>query len=137
MNIRKSDYMIVFDGGSIGNPGRGYGSYAITGPGGEQRITKLEFSGRVTSNEAEYDTLAAALEGLLAALRAAGDDPAATSVSVRGDSLLVINQLTGEWKARELRMQERRDRILALARHFKRVSYVHQPRARSVAVLGH
>ncbi len=49
---------VVFDGGSKGNPGAGYGSYALQWPGQAQpEIVRLEFSGRMTNNEAEYDTL--------------------------------------------------------------------------------
>jgi ribonuclease HI len=136
--LQSSDFTIVFDGGSIGNPGRGYGSYALFRQSdGMKQIKRLNFPGRVTNNEAEYDTLAIALETLAKTMRADGQDPALASVEARGDSQLVIYQLTGRWKAREPRMQERRDRILAIARQFKRVSYIQHPRAESVKILGH
>ncbi len=54
--------VIIFDGGSKGNPGKGYGSYALRWPGQQERIVKLQFGDDVTNNEAEYDTLIAALE---------------------------------------------------------------------------
>lgn len=138
----KSDYTIVFDGGSIGNPGRGYGSYAVANnavsaqPAGWQ-IKRLNYPGRVTNNEAEYDTLIAALQTLPETLSAAGQEPLQTTVDVRGDSLLVIYQVTNRWKAHEPRMAERRDKVIALARQFKRVSFTHHPRAQSVKILGH
>jgi ribonuclease HI len=132
------DYTIVFDGGSIGNPGRGYGSFALTARADNKPdIHRLNFDGRVTNNEAEYDTLVAALQRLLSDLRSRSQDPAAIAVDVRGDSQLVIFQVTGRWKAREPRMSERRERVLALARQFKQVSFAHHPRAQSVKLLGH
>ena len=58
---RPSDYLLVFDGGSKGNPGPGYGSYAITRTrDGAQRLERLEFGDGYTNNEAEYDNLIAA-----------------------------------------------------------------------------
>ncbi len=32
--LGEADYVVVFDGGSEGNPGRGYGSYAVRAGGG-------------------------------------------------------------------------------------------------------
>jgi ribonuclease HI len=136
-SMTKADYLIIFDGGSKGNPGRGYGSYAIQTTGSPPRIVSLDFPGRVTNNEAEYDTLIAALESLADVVRRQGGDPATRQIEVRGDSLLVIEQVTGRWKASEPRMRERRDRVRVLAGRFKRVSYVHHPRSESVKVLGH
>jgi len=135
--VTKADYTIVFDGGCIGNPGRGYGSYAITDGAGKRSVTRLDFPGRTTNNETEYDTLIAALAGLAASVQAQGVAPAGVTVDVRGDSLLVISQVTGSWKAREPRMAERRDRVLALAKQFKRVTFTQHPRAATLKVLGH
>ena len=142
----KSDYTIVFDGGSLGNPGRGYGSFAVASNGeaansaaqaSPWQIKRLNFDGRVTNNEAEYDTLISALETLPETLRAAGKEPGQITVDVRGDSQLVIFQVTRRWKAHEPRMAERRDRVLVLVKQFKHVSFAHQPRAQSVKILGH
>lgn len=133
----KTDYTIIFDGGCIGNPGRGYGSYAITDGAGKTTVTRLDFPGRTTNNEAEYDTLIAALSGLLASLQVQGVAPGVITVDVRGDSLLVIRQVTGLWAAREPRMAQRRTRVQGLARQFKHVAFTQQPRAATVRVLGH
>jgi len=135
--MTRADYVIVFDGGSIGNPGTGYGSYALIGSDGTKRIERLRFAGRVTNNEAEYDTLVASLEDLLSMIRQTGCRPTEFSVEVRGDSQLVIYQVTGRWKARDERMRQRRDRVIALARQFKHVAFVQHPREESVRVLGH
>lgn len=131
-------YTIIFDGGSRGNPGPGYGSYALYASR-KRIVMRLEqdFSSQMTNNEAEYQALAAGMEHLLRILAGSKADPAQCDVQVRGDSLLVILQLSGRWKARDARMQARRDGILALARSFKSVTYTHQARSRSYALFGH
>ncbi len=132
------DYLIVFDGGSRGNPGQGYGSYALTRlQDGARRLERLEFGGGYTNNEAEYDTLIAALQDLVQRIEEAGRRPEEFSLEIRGDSALVINQLQGRWKAKEARMAERRDRGRELLRRFGSVTLKAHPRAESVRVLGH
>lgn len=132
------DYVVVFDGGSKGNPGWGYGSYAIRRvKDGAQRIERLDLGDGYTNNEAEYDSLITALRDLIGRIEAARRDPAEFSLEVRGDSLLVINQLLGRWKVKELRMQERVDRCRPLLRRFAAVELKQQPREASVRVLGH
>jgi len=132
------DYVLVFDGGSRGNPGWGYGSYAlIRVKDGAQRLKRLELGDGYTNNEAEYDTLAAALKYLTQRIEVAGRRPQEFSIEVRGDSALVINQLLGTWKAKEPRMKERRGRCLRLLGQFGAVELKTQPRDESVRVLGH
>jgi ribonuclease HI len=129
MQTRK--LVLVFDGGSKGNPGVGYGSYAVV-MGSKTTLTRLEFGDGVTNNEAEYDTLITALEALVE-----GGDAAQVDLEIRGDSQLVIYQVLGKWKARDGRMRARRDRVRDLLRHFKGFRLVLQPREHSVRVLGH
>ena len=91
-------------------------------PGQAQQIVQLQFGDGVTNNEAEYDTLAAALEAVVKRLHDFKADPATARVGFRGDSQLVINQGLGEWKCREDRMRQRRDRVRALpgSEHLRR-----------------
>jgi ribonuclease HI len=128
---------IVFDGGSLGNPGRGYGSYQITVGESEPRIERLQFGDRITNNEAEYLALIRALDDAAATLRAVNIDPKAAKVEVRGDSQLVLKQTTGEWKARLPHLQALRDRARGLVDAFGSVALTWHPRAHSVRVLGH
>ncbi len=102
---------ILFDGGSQGNPGPGYGSYRIRFPDGREETVRLDFGRRMTNNEAEYHTLLAALEDLAGRLRREGRGLAEFLVEIGGDSALVISQLTGDWKARNPRMRALRDRV--------------------------
>jgi ribonuclease HI len=132
------DYVLIFDGGSKGNPGWGYGSYAIVRVrDGAQRLERLDLGDGYTNNEAEYDSLIAALQDLLHRVEEADRQPQEFALEVRGDSALVINQLQGKWKAKDLRMRERRDRCLRLLRRFGQVQLKTQSREESVRVLGH
>ncbi len=128
---------IIFDGGSRGNPGQGYGSYALRWPGQPQQIVQLKFGGSVTNNEAEYDTLIAALEATCKRLADHSADPATARLIVNGDSLLVINQVLGKWECKEERLRTRRDRVRALLGDFGFWKLEHHRRDKSVEVLGH
>lgn len=134
----KPDYLLIFDGGSKGNPGPGYGSYAITRlQDGARRLERLDFGKGYTNNEAEYDALIAALEDLIARIEDAGREPEEFSLEIRGDSTLVINQVQGRWQAKEPRMRQRRDRCRRLLARFGAVVLKAHPREESVRVLGH
>jgi ribonuclease HI len=128
---------IVFDGGSKGNPGKGYGSYELRWPGMQPQVVRLQFGNNVTNNEAEYDTLIAALEAVLKRLQDGGADPATAQLDVRGDSLLVVNQVLGKWKVKEERLGVRCQRVRQLLARFGRWRLSHHDRARSVERLGH
>jgi len=144
MEESKADYTIIFDGGSIGNPGRGYGSYALMRSRGVQLnaptgtiLARLEFGDGVTNNEAEYLSLIAGLKGLLVVVERQGLDASSLSVEVRGDSLLVINHLRGLWKVRNRRLQPLWAEAKALLERFGQAKLQWQSRVESVAILGH
>ncbi len=129
-----ADYLIVFDGGSHGNPGVGYGSFAIFEGSRPAGVHRLTFPGSLTNNEAEYMTLLGALRHLLELL---GERAATATLEVRGDSALVLQQVLGHWKAKDDRMRALRDEVRALLTGFKDRRLVQQPREDTVKVLGH
>jgi ribonuclease HI len=131
------EYVLVFDGGSRGNPGPAYGSFHIRPwQSPEGKTTRVEL-GLGTNNEAEYWSLQAGLRGLLAFLEGARRDPKQVALEIRGDSQLVISQLAGRWKAKNPRMKRLRDETLDLLKAFGQVELVHQPREETVSLLGH
>jgi ribonuclease HI len=131
-------YTIVFDGGSRGNPGQGYGSYALRrNEDGRLRKRRLRLGDQVTSNQAEYQTLIAALEDLIDTIHNARRSPRDFSVEIRGDSRLVMHQLDGSWKTKSLNLMELRDRVEDLMTQMGSVELVWQPRNESVRILGH
>jgi ribonuclease HI len=124
---------LIFDGGSIGNPGQGYGSYQLTVEGRPEEPKRLQFGSNYTNNEAEYDTLIAALEAILLRAR----DPHAVYLDIRGDSQLVIKQITGQWKVKEPRMQQRVQQVHMLLQHLGGWRASWHGRQNSVDALGH
>ncbi|MEU4765371.1 bifunctional RNase H/acid phosphatase [Actinosynnema sp. NPDC023794] len=115
--------VVEADGGSRGNPGpAGYGAVVLDESGAvlAERSAGL---GVVTNNVAEY-------QGLVAGLRAAAE-LGASEVSVRMDSKLVVEQMSGRWKVKHPSMQPLVAQAREVARAFDRVSYEWIPRARN------
>jgi ribonuclease HI len=81
-----------FDGGARSNPGpAGYGVYIVDDAG--TVLAELSGSlGNTTNNIAEYN-------GLIAALQWAADRDM-TQLAVKGDSLLIIEQMRGNYKVK-------------------------------------
>jgi probable phosphoglycerate mutase len=128
---------ITFDGGALGNPGRGYGSYLIEGLAGEPVITRLDFSPNgemVTNNQAEYRTLIAAMQRLAAD---GASDPLNLHIEICGDSKLVIEQLSGRWKVKHPEIRPLYTAASELMRRFGSVTLRWHRRDVSVDKLGH
>ncbi|WEH33136.1 bifunctional RNase H/acid phosphatase [Streptomyces sp. AM 4-1-1] len=86
--------VIEADGGSRGNPGpAGYGAVVFDPVTGETLAEAAEYIGVATNNVAEY-------RGLIAGLRSAKAliPDAPVRVTVRMDSKLVVEQMSGRWK---------------------------------------
>jgi len=135
--VPQSPIRIVFDGGSRGNPGKGYGSFALDWPGYPRELVQLTFGDQATNNEAEYDTLIAALEAVGDRLIELQIDPGSANLSIWGDSLLVCNQVRGEWACKEPRLQARLKTVRDLLTGFGESELHHHPREKSVEILGH
>ncbi len=129
-----SRFQIVFDGGSLGNPGKGYGSYEIRRDDSVIQHAREDYGNRVTNNQAEYLTLIRALQWLL---EATGDEAARSRILVNGDSQLVLNQLLGRWKVKNQNLRSLYDQAARLIAKFEDVELVWHPRAKSVERLGH
>jgi ribonuclease HI len=127
-------YEIVFDGGALGNPGKGYGSYEITSNGSVVRHQREDYGDNVTNNQAEYQTLIEALKWLATTL---GSSASSATVVVNGDSLLVLNQLLGKWKVKNEGLRPLHGEAARLIRQFRSVSLVWHARINSVKRLGH
>ncbi|WP_245633916.1 bifunctional RNase H/acid phosphatase [Amycolatopsis jejuensis] len=114
--------VVEADGGSRGNPGpAGYGAVVKDAATGEVLAERYEFLGVVTNNVAEYS-------GLVAGLTAAAGLGAST-VDVRMDSKLVVEQMSGRWKIKHAALQPLAAQARELAERFDRVGYTWIPRA--------
>lgn len=130
---------LSFDGGSLGNPGQAYGSFRVRGSGSAAKLAtlrRLRFP-RGTNNEAEYWTLREAIRWILRECGRQRLSPPDLELTIQGDSLLVIRQLDGAWKAKDARMRELRDEVQAQLTRFGKVRLRHRPRRQSVAEFGH
>jgi ribonuclease HI len=105
------------DGGARGNPGpAGYGVY-IQGPDGAPLEELYGGLGIATNNVAEYN-------GLLAALRWAKEH-GHTTVHIKADSLLVIEQMRGRFKVKHPGLQPLHAKATLLAHEVGRVTFEH------------
>lgn len=128
-------FLVIFDGGAIGNPGKGYGSFEILQNNVPVHpVERRDYGDRVTNNVAEYMTLIAALTWLAEAL---GERSREAVIDVRGDSQLVIFQVTGRWKIKKPHLGALASDVRMLMMRFKSVSLSWHPRIMSVMRLGH
>jgi ribonuclease HI len=111
---------VYFDGAARGNPGpAAVGWVIVTDEGivaeGGERI------GETTNNRAEYEALIRGLE----VARNRGFD----AISVRGDSELIVKQVTGEYDVNVPALRDRRVRVHELLAAFDDWDIAHVPRA--------
>ena len=132
------DYLITCDGGSRGNgaTNQGYGSYVISTRDGQKEILRLDL-GTATNNEAEYQTLIAALKDLGGRIQRADRAPSGYSLLAHTDSQLMVGQLTQSWKIKAANLRPLVDEAAALIQAFGRCDLVKVPRDEIVRVLGH
>ncbi len=113
--------IVEADGGSRGNPGpAGYGAVVIDASTHEVLAERKDFVGHATNNVAEY-------RGLIAGLQAAAE-LGASSVAVRMDSKLVVEQMAGRWRVKNDRLRPLADQAVALCAAFDEISFEWIPR---------
>ena len=129
---------LVTDGGSRGNPGEGYGSYALfEGEGSEPTaIASKVFGQDMTNNEAEYEALLWGLERTHQYQVNWGMIPE-IALTIRIDSALVRGQLQEGWKVNAPNLRERIRKARELLTNFASWEIKHIPRVEVEAVLGH
>ncbi len=112
-----------FDGGSRGNPGpAGWGAHIV----GDDGTVLAELSGAIgvaTNNVAEY-------HGLIAALQWAADNDI-TALSIKGDSLLLVEQMRGNYKVKNEGLKPLHMKARMLVMQIGNVSFAHVPREKN------
>jgi len=96
INKNKS-YTAAFDGGSTPNPGEMKIGGWIRDPNGIRIYAYTEEIGYGTNNEAEYKSLIKLLEEV--------KKRGIQTIHIKGDSALVVNQVTGKWKVKDPKMK--------------------------------
>lgn len=142
--IEQNDIILFADGGSRGNPGPAASGVVIARYIGTNTIdvdslseSSLEiisshhrYLGHTTNNQAEYDALLLALEQIDSSIDMSGQ----IKVLALMDSLLVISQITGQWKVKDVLIKKKFDIVQAFIRTLPwadRISFLHIPRARN------
>jgi probable phosphoglycerate mutase len=116
--------VVEADGGSRGNPGpAGYGAVVKDADTGDVLAERKAGVGFTTNNVAEYS-------GLIAGLAAARDLGAST-VAVRMDSKLVVEQMSGRWQIKHPPLQTLAQQARALVADFTKVTFEWIPRERN------
>ena len=86
-------YTLMFDGGSRGNPGTAGAGYVIY-KNNEEIFAGCAPLGHATNNYAEYKALELGLQCAI--------DRDIHTLIIKGDSLLVLNQITNKWKVKSI-----------------------------------
>ena len=116
-------YIIYTDGGSRGNPGPG--AIGIVVKDDKNKVVKEigKFIGKVTNNEAEY-------RAVIEALKSCHEDKA-KELQFYIDSLLVVNQLNGDFKVKDKKIKIFWGEVKTLEKSFSKVNYTHIPRTKN------
>jgi ribonuclease HI len=98
--VTSRTYKAYIDGSSRGNPGSSSISYIIISPTGN-KVQHSEYIGDTTNNIAEYT----ALKTLLKDISVIFKSYKYLKLDIHCDSQLVINQMKGIWKCKDLNLQ--------------------------------
>ena len=113
----KNEYTLFFDGCSKGNPGKS-GAGAVLYNNEIEIWSKAHFVGdKQTNNYAEYMGLIIGLEEAL--------KQNIPFLQVKGDSLLVIRQMKGEYKVKSQNILELYKKAISLAKNIKHIEFMH------------
>ena len=111
-------FCLYFDGSSVGNPGKGgAGSVLYDNNGIEIWANSFYIGENITNNVAEYTGLLLGLEECV--------KRSITHLDVKGDSLLVINQMKDIYKVRADHLKKLYHRAKELESTFTKVTYTH------------
>jgi len=113
------------DGGARGNPGPAGIGGVVYSETDEVLAEVSEYIGKTTNNQAEYQALIATLTK--------AKELGATEVECYLDSLLVVNQVKGQWKVKNQDLAPHVVTIRNLASQIGKVSYQHVPREQNTA----
>ena len=112
----ESPFQLWVDGASRGNPGQAGAGFVLK-RGTTRIMGHGEYIGEATNNEAEY-------RALILGMTAAGRQ-GLSELDVRSDSKLMIQQMRGEYRVRNPRLQELYFQAVRCMGPFKKVTFTH------------
>lgn len=111
------EYVLYFDGCSKGNPGEAGAGAVIYKNGVEIWNSSVYVGTKESNNVAEYNGM---IMGMTEAI--ARD---IKNLSIKGDSMLVIKQMKGEYKVRSVNLIEWYNKSKTLEKSFDTITYEH------------
>jgi ribonuclease HI len=115
-----NEVWLYTDGAARGNPGPAAAGFRILTSLGELLLEHEESLGDKTNNQAEYAALIVGLEACRTYTR--------TRVRVGSDSKLLVKQMTGEWRVKNIELQALQAVARARTGAFREVQYNHYSR---------
>ena len=119
-SIKVDEVKLYTDGGSRGNPGPSASAYVIQDLDGNELESSGLYIGITTNNQAEYQALRRGLERLL--------ELGVRRAHVFMDSLLVVNQMKGQYKVKNRDLWPIYESLVELSKKFQDVKFEHVPR---------
>src|SRR3989344_1466808 len=118
------------DGGARGNPGPGASAFILTTSSGQVLYQQGDYLGRVTNNQAEYAAVAFALDWIV------NHNAKVQHMTFFLDSLLVVNQLKGQFKIKDPILKQKKTEIeaqLSRLSELNTLTFTHIPRSHNSA----
>lgn len=114
--------IINTDGGARGNPGPAGIGVVIRNAENKIIARHKQYIGEATNNAAEYRALILALSKVFSL------NPQPSTLEVRMDSELIVRQMQGKYKVKDLRLKVLAGEVLKLTKNFHQVNFKHIPR---------
>ena len=136
-------FIITCDGGSLGNHdksivSKGYGSFLITMPKHEKSIVhRMDYGDGVTSSEAEYMALVAALQHIVDSFNSVSANLKRIAVVVRTDSNNMVGQLSKNWKINKPNLRSLAIKASSLMQEFSQVTFDRISGVEMKEIIGH
>jgi len=128
--MNKNSYIIYSDGGSRGNPGDASLGWLLYSPDLELVQFNAKYLGNnVTNNYAEYSAIHDALK--FCAKKQTNYKPNITKLICNLDSELVVKQLTGIYRIKNLELEKINIQITKLLLEFEEVKFNYVPREKN------
>lgn len=116
-------HVLYCDGASRGNPGQASFGFVLLDGAGKVVAERGEAIGIATNNVAEYRGLVAGLEAAVAA--------SVAELEVRLDSLLLVRQVSGDYRVKAAGLKPLHRRAVSLLARIGNARVVHIPRERN------
>jgi len=116
-------FTLNFDGGSRGNPGPAGIGIVVSAADGTPVVTIGRFLGIATNNAAEYQALIAVMEEALKL--------GVKKVRIVGDSELVIKQMRGEYRVKNVALKPLYEKAKSLFARFEQAKFEHNFREKN------